>query len=179
MIDTQKDLLVEGSEGWYKYRRQVRENRSLFLILVFLISLILGTVFYLLPLKARIDSLLLERSHWIAVQILSSRAIPDSKIEIPTLDKLPMIIELCQNYIARNAVEITSFNVERFSEKKDSLIPSLDYASLRMHFHGTWDEMETGLNELERMEKLAIQVQEVVLTPGGGEALLRIYFLNS
>ncbi len=179
MIDTQKDLSVEGSEGWNKYRRQVRENRSLFLIVVTLISLILGAVFYLLPLKARLDSLILEKSHWIAVPVLSSGATPDPKIEIPTLDKLPMIIELCQNCLERNAVEITSFNVERFSEKKVSLIPGLDYASVRMHFRGTWQEIETGLNELERMEKLAIQVQEVVLTSGGGETLLRIYFLNS
>ncbi|MFZ3102852.1 MAG: hypothetical protein WA113_11765 [Desulfitobacteriaceae bacterium] len=179
MIDTQKDLLVEDLEGWNKYRRQVRENRSLFLIIVFLISLILGTVFYLLPLKARLDALSLEKRHWTEVPVLSSGATPDPEIEIPTLDKLPRIIELCQNCLVRNAVEITSFNVERFSEKKDYPIPSLDYASLRMHFHGTWQEMETGLNELERLENLAIQIQEVVLIPGGGETLLRIYILNS
>ncbi len=178
MINTQNDLLIEGSVGWNKYWRQVRENMSLFLAVVSVISLILGLVFYLIPLKARIDSLELEKSHW--EEALSSAATPDPKIQIPTLDKLPMVIELCQNRLAENGVKVSSFNVERFSDKQESHVPvGLDYANLRMHFRGTWQEIEAGLNELERMDKLAIQVQEVILTPIGGETLLRIYILDS
>ncbi len=180
MIDTQKDLLVDGSGGWNKYWRQVREKASLFLMVVSLIGLILGSVFYLLPLKARVEALLFEKRQWLTVPVLSLEATPDPKIEIPTLDKLPRIIELCQDRLEKNGVEITSFKVERFSEKQESQVSvGLDYANLRMHFHGTWQEIEAGLNELERMDKLAIQVQEVVLTLTGGETLLRIYYLNS
>ncbi|MHB8124049.1 MAG: hypothetical protein ACYDEJ_00170 [Desulfitobacteriaceae bacterium] len=178
MIDTQKDLLIESIVGRNKYWGKVRENMALFLIVIFLISLVISLLFYLLPLKAQIDSLQLEKRHWVAE--ISSGTIPDPKSEMPTFDKLPLIIELCQNCLSKNGVKISSFNVERFSEKQESLVPvSLDYANLRMHFRGTWQEIEAGLNELEHMNKLAIQVQEVVLTPAGGETLLRIYMLNS
>ena len=179
MINAQNDLLIEGSVGWNKYWRQVRENASLFLAVVSLFSLILGLVFYLIPLKARINSLELEKNQW--EEVLSSTATLDPIInQIPTLDKLPMVIELCQNYLVKNGVEVSSFNVERFSEKQESHDPvGFDYANLRMHFRGSWQEIEAGLNDLERMDKLAIQVQEVILTSTGGETLLRIYFLNS
>lgn len=159
-----------------KYWQQVREHTTLYLILTFLICLVFGSVFYLLCIE--INSLQAEKEYW--AEVLSSEISPEKGIEIPTSDNLPKIIELCQHCLAKNEIEITSFNVERFSgiqETSDS--GGLDYANLRMHFLGKWQEIETGLNKLEHMDKQAIHVQEVILTPEGGEALLKIYLLKS
>ncbi|MDD2234218.1 MAG: hypothetical protein PHZ11_08140 [Desulfitobacteriaceae bacterium] len=166
-------------ESMAKYKllwQKVRKHTSFFLILTFLIFLVFGSVFYWLCFK--INSWQAEKAYWEG--LLFSGINPGESIGIPTADKLPEIIELCQDCLIKNRVEIASFNVEKFTgitEPADS--GGLDYANLRIYFLGKWQEIETGLNELEHMDKLAIHVQEVILKPEGGEALLQIYFLNN
>jgi hypothetical protein len=176
MIKIRKNFLPENMVVRNRYWQGVSRFVTFFPILTFLICLAFGSVFYLLSVE--INSLQAEKKYWAGV--LSSEISLEKNIEIPTADNLPKIIEICQDCLATNEIEITSFNVERFSgiqESSDS--GGLDYANLRMHFMGKWQEIETGLNELEHMDKQAIHVQEVILTPEGGEALLQIYLLNS
>jgi hypothetical protein len=157
----------------------IRKNNSystIFLILTFAACLAFGLGFYFFSLE--INSLQAEKNYWAGV--LSSETIPEKSTEIPTADNLPKIIELCQDCLAENEIVVTSFNVERFSGVKEPANSGdLDYAGLRIHFLGKWPEIEKGLNELEHMDKQAIHVQEVILTPEGGEALLQIYLLNN
>jgi hypothetical protein len=175
MISIRENIL----ESLIKYkllRQKVREHTFFFLIITFLICLIFTSVFYWL--SVQINSWQAEKIFWEGV--LSSGINSKESIEIPTADKLPEIIELCQDCLIKNKVAIASFNVEEFSgitEPADS--GGLDYANLRIYFLGKWQEIEIGLNELEHMDKLAIHVQEVILKPEGGEALLQIYFLNN
>jgi hypothetical protein len=158
-----------------KYWQQIRDNSILFPILTFLSCLAFGFVFYNLTIE--INSLQAEKDYWAGV--LSSEVSSEKSTDIPKADNLPKIIELCQHCLAENEIEITSFNVERFSGvQKHSDSGGLDYATLRMHFLGKWQEIATALNKLEHMDRLAIHVQEVILTPEGGEALLQIYLLN-
>lgn len=175
MISIRENVL-ESVVKYKSLRQKVREHTSILLILTFLICLIFGSVFYLL--SVQIDSWQAEKVYWEG--ILSSGINPRESAEIPTADKLPEIIELCQDCLVKNQIEIASFNVEKFSgiaETADS--GGLDYANLRIYFLGKWQEIETGLNELEHMDKLAIHIQEVILKPEGGEVLLQIYLLNN
>jgi hypothetical protein len=173
----QKDFRLHLFLNRDKYR-QVQAEIAPKALAVFLCFVTAGLLAYLFFLQIRINSLQLEKNHW---QTLLAAGEPSvAGCEIPTEDRLPAIIELCQASLSKNSIMVTSFNVERFAEKKEAAAgPALDYASIRIHFLGKWTDAEAGISELEHLNNLVIHVQEVALTPAGGETLLRIYLLNN
>ncbi|HWQ89610.1 MAG TPA: hypothetical protein VN374_06510 [Desulfitobacteriaceae bacterium] len=174
----QKNFLPDLLLKWPKNWRQVHVKISFAYIAIALSCFAAGLLCYLFFLQIQINSLQLEKRHWAA--LLTSEVKPLLGSEIPSYSKLPSIIDLCQKSLARNSIEVTSFNVESFAEKGETdSIPDLDYASIRIHFLGKWRDAETGINELEHLNNLAIHIQEIALSPAGGETLLRIYFLNN
>jgi hypothetical protein len=163
---------------WPKNWQQLQAKISFVPIVLLLSCFAAGLLCYLFFLQIQIHSLQLEEKHWTA--LLTSDGKLGTESQIPAALQLPSIIDLCQSCLARNNIEVTSFNVESFAERGEAApIPNLDYASIRMHFQGKWQDAEAGMNELEHLNNLAIRVQEVTLMPAGGETLLRIYFLNS
>jgi hypothetical protein len=174
----QKNFLPGIHLKWPKNWQQVQAKISFVSIALFLGCCAVGLLCYLFFLQIQIQSLQLEEKHWTA--LLASEGKLGTESEIPAAIQLPSIIDLCQRSLARNSIEVTSFNVESFAESRETApIPNLDYASIRMHFQGKWQDAEAGMNELEHLNNLAIHVQEVTLTPAGGETLLRIYLLNN
>lgn len=95
---------------------------------------------------------------------------------IPQLNDLPNIIEQCRAQFQTRGVNVGAFNVERFHGEKSG--SGLDYVLLRLHLQGEAKKIQTGLEQIEKMENQAIHVREVILKPDEGEVLLAIYLLG-
>lgn len=146
------------------------------------VGLMLGTVcgFLLLwqPAYLQLRSLQEEETHW--QQLLSTGVAntkTDKSINIPTMDQLPDIIEQCRIAFVKEGVNVVSFNVERFGERRETGHgASLDFSLVRLHLRGNWEGIVTSLKALEETQEGNIHLQEVVLDAEGGEVLLQIFF---
>lgn len=154
------------------------------------ISLAMGAAGFLLligPLKDRIISLETEKSYWQGLR--SSPRETSQRFVIPTLDKLPDTIEECQTFFQAQGVTVKAFNVERFASATGNEISNLrgrangneadaklDFALVRMHWEGSWQNIEKGIAKMEEAPGLGITVQEVHLNQDGGQGVFRIYF---
>jgi len=126
------------------------------------------------PAYLQLCSLQEDKMHWEEVL---RKGVSYTSTPIPTMDKLPDMIEQCRNAFVNQGVNVVSVNVERFGERREAgKGASIDYALVRLRLLGQWQGIVTSLKELEEMQGVGIHAQEVVLAEPGGEALLQIYF---
>jgi hypothetical protein len=144
-----------------------------------LLSSCLGFLLLWQPAYYQLCSLQKEKIYWqqvLRTGVTNTKT--DSKAAaMPTIDQLPDIIEQCRGAFVKEGVDVVSFNVERFGERRESgKGASLDYGLVRLHLRGNWEGIVTSLKALEETQEGNIHLQEVVLDTEGGEALLQIYF---
>ncbi|MBC2721866.1 hypothetical protein [Desulfosporosinus sp.] len=128
------------------------------------------------PAYYRLDSLREEKTHWEKVL---KTGVTYTGADIPTMDQLPAMIELCRGEFVNQGVDVVSLNVERFGERREvGKGASIDYSLVRLRLHGQWQGIVSALKALEEMQEVSVHAQEVVLAKEGGEALLQIYFCS-
>lgn len=137
----------------------------------------IGVVSVLRPLQSRIAALEQEKGHWQEVLASPSPGNRNKGFTIPHMEKLPDLIEGCQEIFLQQGVDVKGFNVERFAQATGNISSAnLDYAIVRMHWRGSWQNIEKALEELEESTNLGILVQEVLLDKEGGQGSFWIYF---
>jgi len=149
--------------------------RSLKVVIVGVLAcIVVGFLTLWQPSYLRLSSLQEDKTHW---QEILRRGVKTTNTVIPTMDQLPDMIELCRNAFVDVGVDVVSLNVERFGERREAGKGArIDYALVRLRLLGQWEGIVTSLEALEKMQRVSIHAQEVVLTEEGGEALLQIYF---
>lgn len=126
------------------------------------------------PAYLQLGSLQEAKNYWQGV--LNKGAIK-TNTTIPAMDQLPEMIEYCRSAFVDLGVEVVSFNVERFGERREAGQGArIDYALVRMHLVGQGEGIVMSLEKLEKMQGVSIHVQEVALVREGGEVLLQIHF---
>lgn len=171
MLYTRNERVLNIS-GWKKHLRLIGPG-WLVIGLTFPLACFLGWLFLgYSPMHVRVQTLSEQKSHWQTVLAGPQPAEP----LIPAIDQLPDILEICRKSFLAENVQVTSMNVERFADKKESHPADLDYALVRLRFNGTWPGMVKGLQDIESQKNLAVHVKEISLKPEGGESLLQIYF---
>lgn len=139
-----------------------------------IICMAAGFLCFWQPAYLRLGSLQQDKTHW---QDLLSQGMTESDTVIPAMDQLPEMIELCRKAFEHVGVDVVSFNVERFGERREAGKGArLDYALVRMRLAGQWEGIVRSVETLEKLPEAGIQAQEVVLAEEGGEVLLQIYF---
>jgi hypothetical protein len=103
---------------------------------------------------------------------------PETKETLNNLkvEELPSIIDQCARILQNEDVEVPSFNLERFGEEVQS--PYINFALIRFKVKGPWEGIQSGIDKIESQANQLIKVQQAHLYNGGGEILLRIYFLE-
>ena len=169
--------LVEPSANPLFQRLSLRSVKGI--TVVFLLCTVLGFLLLWQPVYLQLRSLQNEKTYW--QQVLRT-GVTNTKTDtkaatIPTMDKLPDIIEQCRGAFVKEGVDVVALNVERFGEQRETGNgASLDYGLVRLHLRGNWEGIVTSLKALEETREGNIHLQEVVLDAEGGEALLQIYF---
>lgn len=154
--------------------------RSLQGIVVGLIAcIILSFLIIWQPVYMEFQALEKEKEYWVHVMNAGAKNVKlnSNLLTIPTMDQLPDMIEKCCSTFVKEGVDVVTFSVERFGEKKETGNgASIDYALVRLHLQGQWSGIVSSLKVLEEEQEVSIHAQEVVLASKGGEALLQIYF---
>ncbi|KGK86368.1 hypothetical protein DP73_16880 [Desulfosporosinus sp. HMP52] len=145
---------------------------------IIIFSIFLGNVgvYFTLckPAYFKLMALKEETNYW---QDVLERDVTLNQSIISTMDQLPDMIELCRHTFVGNGVYVASLNVERFGERREAGTGvALDYALLRLRFVGQQEQITSSLEALEDHKEISVHIQEVLLTEGKGEALLKIYF---
>ncbi|AET66690.1 hypothetical protein Desor_1016 [Desulfosporosinus orientis DSM 765] len=145
--------------------------------LIFVGILACHFVFFLFlwqPVYNEISTLKEAKLYW---QQVIRTGLKSSAEEIPGMDQLPSLIEQCCDDFSKSGVDVASFNVERFGERRaKGKGTRIDYALVRLRLLGQWQDILSALKELEGDQGFKIQIQEVLLTEEGGNTLLQIYF---
>ncbi|MEL1135165.1 hypothetical protein AAC978_08255 [Desulfitobacterium sp. THU1] len=97
--------------------------------------------------------------------------------DTPRLEDLLMTIDECVEMFRTENVSVRSYNLEDILEEgtNSSLLHS---ALIRFKLQGTWQGIEKGLIRVESIRDQVIWVEEASLGKGGGEVLLKIYFVE-
>lgn len=167
-------LLVNSSIPLFQ-RLSLRSVKGL--TVGFLLAISLEFLLLWQPAYHRLRSLQEEKIYW--EQVLTLR-VENHMTTMPTMDQLPDIIEQCCGAFGKEGVDVVSFNVERFGERREiGDVERLDYSLVRLHLRGNWEGIVTSLKALEETtQDIGIHVQEAVLDADGGETLLQIYFIS-
>lgn len=172
--------------SWRKFStRDFWQNLSLYSLKrisgLLALCIVGGFILFWQPAYAQLRSLQKEKTYW--QQALKAGETPsqaEATVEaIPTLDRLPDLIEQCRGVFAKESVEVVSVNVERFGEQfkaGEGEGLSLNYGLVRFRFQGAWEDIVSALQTLEENREAVYHCQEVVLNARAGEALFKIYF---
>ncbi|AGA69870.1 hypothetical protein Desdi_2446 [Desulfitobacterium dichloroeliminans LMG P-21439] len=96
--------------------------------------------------------------------------------DIPRLDDLLVTIDECVEIFRTEDVNVRSYNLEDILNEGNNA-SLLHSASIRFKLQGPWQGIEKGLIRVEGIGDQAIGVEEAALGKGGGEVLLKIYFV--
>lgn len=176
---------IEVKSIAYRFRRSYLSRLSLRcvkgLASGLIVCLILAYLALWQPAYLHYQSLIKEKEDWLTINstgLLKTKSNHQLGM-IPTIDQLPDMIEKCRSTFEKEGVNVVTFNVERFGEKRGTgKGASLDYALVRMQLVGQWNGIVASLKVLEEEQEISIHVQEIVLASQGGEALLQIYFCS-
>lgn len=142
---------------------------------VAVVGILVGVhVFLNYPLYQEEKRLQAEKALWLAEEHGPLPRVGNSRaVGIPSLEKVPAVIEICQAVFKDEGVEVLFLNVERIAADPQA---QLDFAVLHLHWQGAWSGIERALSRVETLDQLRVRVQEVTLKQGGGEGTIEIYF---
>lgn len=134
------------------------------------------------PAYTKFQSIQKQKDDWLFIMATEGINLKSNHnlYSIPSMNQLPDMIEKCCKTFVKEGIDVVNFNVERFGERNETenKMASLDYALVRLHLQGQWNNIVTSLKGLEEAQEFSIHVQEVKLASEGGDVLLRIYFYS-
>lgn len=97
--------------------------------------------------------------------------------ETTQLEDLLVVVDECAEIFKHENIGIRSYNLEEISEEGEGQA-YLQSALIRFKVLGSWEGIERGLSRIEGIPNRGIHVEEAILGQGGGEILLKIFFIG-